>query len=85
MRCIYPCVFSAIPSKSSKLESLVIKISLPLFPEASYETHNKYKRFDAYLCRNVETNAVQTMISAGVDFACSRALLSTFRISFRDP
>ena len=83
MRCICPQVFqtSSIESSvTSRLKSLVIKLSLPFFPDIK----GKNLGFDAQACDVTPIPLYQRMISSGADFVKILPALSMLRISYRE-
>ncbi|MCJ1456051.1 hypothetical protein MMC28_006408 [Mycoblastus sanguinarius] len=56
MRCICPKIFdvSSIQGAASKLKTLVIRLSLPYFQEASYENDDGNSAFDVQPCKKEE-------------------------------
>ena len=84
MRCICPQIFHSPRSKSSaqsKLKSLVIKLSLPYFPDAAF----REEEYEAKSCDLTATPLYKRMIAAGAKFAQSFVGLSLVRVSFREP
>lgn len=93
LRCICPQVFQSLlvtTGSESKLRTLVIRLSLPYFPEAVDEVHNGYNEFDAKSCAvtaiPLYRRAIplyRRMIAAGLDSAAKFPGLSMLRISYR--
>lgn len=86
LRCICPQVLrssSLIPNVGSRLKTLIIKLSLPSFPEAVDEVHNGYNEFDAKSCLVTAIPLYKRMIAAGVNSAKNFPELSLMRISYR--
>ena len=61
----------------------MIRLSLPFFPEASYETHDGYTEFDANPCERGEKPLYTEMIEAGTAFAKTAPSLTMMRVSYR--
>ena len=100
MRCICPAIFpksGTSPFEDSRLQKMVIKLSLPFLPEAESETHDGRKEFDADLCayellptaRRLreckETPTYDPMVRAASQFAFPRRKLKMLRVSYRQP
>lgn len=86
MRCICSEVLdtsSAIPNIESRLKTLVIKLSLPNFPEAFNEVYDGYTEFDAKSCAVTAIPLHKWMIAAGRDLAKKSPGLSIMRIVYR--
>ena len=75
----------------SRLRSLMIRLSLPFFPEATYENHNGKIEFDPEICPSYQSlhnhrpqqPLYKTMIKAGEKFAKEMKGLDMLRISYR--
>ena len=88
LRCICPQVLQSLSvtiDSESKLKTLVIKLSIPFFPEAVDEAYNGYNEFDAKPCIVNAIPLYKQMIAAGVDSARHLPGLSMMRISYRTP
>ena len=86
LRCICPLVFQSLSvttDSESRLKTLVIRLSLPFFPEAVDEAHNGYNEFDAKSCVVTAIPLYRRMIAAGVDSARKLPGLTMLRISYR--
>lgn len=86
LRCICPEVLhtsSAIPKAESRLKTLVIRLSLPLFPSAFDETSNGKDDFCAKLCVGSINQLYKRMIAAGANSTNHFAGLEMMRISYR--
>ena len=86
MRCICPQVLetsSYKPDVESSLKTLVIKLSLPRFPEAVNEVHDGHTEFDAKSCVVTAIPLHKRMIAAGAAFTKSVPGLSMMRILYR--
>ena len=87
MRHICPEIFRTLVASTtaSKLQSLVIRLSLPYFPPAIYENHDGTTEFDAQPCYADGAPLYKAMIDAGIGFVRENPSLKVLRISFRDP
>ncbi|KAK0510383.1 hypothetical protein JMJ35_006815 [Cladonia borealis] len=88
MRHICPEIFKTTLTActtASKLQSLVIRLSLPFFPPATYEKHDGSTEFDAQPCKSDEAPLYEAMIDAGTIFVRENPSLKVLRISFREP
>lgn len=88
MRHICPKIFpsqSYLPTTASMLKTMVIKLSLPMFPQVICEVHDGYKQCDACLCGTEDAPAYREMVNAALDFASSRPMLDLLCISYRSP
>lgn len=88
LRCICPEVLNAsslTPMAESKLKTLVIRLSLPYFPQASGESHAGNNKFDAKPCVATASPLYKRMIKAGVNSTKEFPTLSMMRISYREP
>ena len=87
MRHICPEIFRTIAASTtaSKLQSLVIRLSLPFFPPAIYENHDGRTEFDAQPCNADGALLYKAMIDAGTIFGRGTPSLKVLRIAFRDP
>lgn len=86
MRRICPQVLetsSYMPDVESSLKTLVIKLSLPSFPEAVNEVHNGHTEFDAESCVVTAIPLHKRMIAAGAAFAKSVPGMSMMRVLYR--
>ena len=80
-----------LSDSSSRLRSLIIRLSLPFFPEASYEKHDGHTEFDALLCPSYASAhqhrskipLYRLMIKAGRRFNREMKGLDMMRISYR--
>lgn len=82
MRCICSQVLdtsSATLNVESRLKTLVIKLSLPCYPEA----HNNFTEFDAKSCIATAIPLYKKMLAAGTELAKKSPGLSMMRISDR--
>lgn len=70
---------------TSKLQSLVVRLSVPFFPSATYETHDGYTEFDAQVCNGAHlTGSLYLyMIEAGANLVRPRPDLQKLRVSYR--
>lgn len=71
----------------SNLAFLVIRLSLPAFPEATYEKHDGYHEYDAQPCRPISVKLspfVIPLVSEGISFA-KTTKVDMMRISYRSP
>lgn len=90
MRHICPQVFNNSNDsfdKPSKLESLVIRLTLPDFPEASYEKHDGYHEYDVQKCPSLIEKLSPLHVpfnSKGTNFAKTMKL-DMMRIAYRVP
>ena len=90
MRHICPQILDTSTNLSdtrSRLKTLIIRLSLPMFPEASYEMHRGHTEFDAQACPGYQSNKAKeplyrAMINAGLRFA-SEMKLDMMRITYR--
>ena len=87
MRHICPEIFRTLAASTtaSKLQSLVIRLSLPYFPPATYENHDGRTEFDAQPCNADGAPLYKAMIDAGTVFVRETPSLRLLRISFREP
>ena len=88
MRCICPQIFDRSPLHSwttSNLKGIVVRLSLPNFPEASYELHDGLKIYDAQPCEPQIEHLCDRMVEAGSDFAEIYPRVSRVRVSYRYP
>ncbi|CAF9911428.1 MAG: hypothetical protein ALECFALPRED_007320 [Alectoria fallacina] len=90
MRCICPFILDSSPASSgqkSRLRTLVIRLSLPSYPEAAYEEHNDETRYDAQACTpNVMRKPLyKAMVTAGFKMARTNPEVQMLRVSYRDP
>ena len=86
LRCICPQVLQSLSvtiDSESRLKTLVIRLSIPFFPEAVDEAHNGCDEFDAKSCVVTAIPLYKRMIKAGVESARKLPGLSMLRISFR--
>ena len=70
---------------ASKLQTLIIRLSLPSFPPATYENHDGKTEFDAQPCNKARTPLYEAMSDAGINFVRENPWLKALRISFRQP
>ena len=86
MRHICPQVLGTSDGSStrSRLQSLVIRLSIPFFPPATYETHNGKTEFDAQACAARYAPLWKSMVAAGRKFAKATSSLKMMRVSYRD-
>lgn len=96
MRHICPQVLdnsNNLPDIPSRLSSLVIRLSLPWFPEANYETHSgyPYNEYDTEICPSSNGKLLRSsgtlldqMTESGNLFARTRKL-NMMRVTYRDP
>ena len=88
LRCICPEIFQAPALKASaqsKLMSLVVRLSLPYFPDVAGESSKSEEKYDAQSCELSATPLYKRMIAAGANFAKQFAGLSVVRVSYREP
>lgn len=87
MRHICPQVLETSDGSStrSRLQSLVIRLSIPFFPPAIYETHNGKTELDAQACAARYAPLRKSMVAAGRKFAKATPSLKMMRVSYRDP
>ena len=88
MRHICPEIFQTTlmaATTASKLQSLVIRLSLPFFPPATYEKHDGNTEFDAQPCKSDGAPLYEAMIDAGTKFVTEIPSLKVLRIAFREP
>ena len=88
MRHICPEIFRTLAASTtaSKLQSLVIRLSLPSFPPATYEkNHDGRTEYDAQPCNADEAPLYKTMIDAGTIFVRETPSLRVLRLTFREP
>lgn len=87
MRHICPEIFRTLAASTtaSKLQTLVIRLSLPYFPPATYENHDGTTEFDAQPCNADGAPLYKAMIDAGTIFVRQNPSLKVLRISFREP
>ena len=88
MRHICPEIFKTTLTASTtapKLQSLVIRLSLPFFPPATYEKHDGSTEFDVQPCKSDGAPLYEAMIDAGTIFVREIPSLKVLRISFREP
>ncbi|MCJ1455255.1 hypothetical protein MMC28_005609 [Mycoblastus sanguinarius] len=90
MRRICPLILdpSSAPSdQNSRLKTLVIRLSLPSYPEADYETHNGHTEYDAQPCTLtvMRKPLYKTMVAAGFEMARKNPGVRMLRVSYRDP
>ena len=86
MRTICPSIYSnGRAAEGTRPRRLVIRLPLPIFPEATYETHNGSKGFDTNLCGAENKSAFKEILEAGAKFAQSGPMLSRLRIARRNP
>lgn len=86
LRCICPQVLqgsSKTTDSESKLKALVIRLTLPDFPEAVDEDYNGHEKYDAKSCVATATPLYKRMIAAGIDSAGKSSGLKMLRISYR--
>ena len=89
MRHVCPQILQ-IPNKLpkvSRLKSLVVRLSLPTFPEAKYEKQDSHTKYDTQPCPSfigATGPLYQTMAYAGVKLAKERGL-DMMRVSFKAP
>ena len=86
MRHICPKIFHTLAASTtvSKLQSLVIRLSIPYFPPATYEKFDGLTECDAQPCNADGAPLYKTMIDAGTTFAKGTPSLKVLRISFRE-
>ena len=86
LRCICPEVLDTsllTPTAKSRLKTLVIKLSLPCFPD-TYDERNKYNTgYDVEPCSVTRIPLYKTMFAAGADYASRFPGVSMLRISHR--
>ena len=86
LRCICPEVLntsSLTPTAESRLKTLVIKLSLPFFPD-TLDQDKKYKTvYDVEPCSVTRAPLYKTMFAAGADYANRFPGVSMLRISHR--
>ncbi|KAM0795683.1 hypothetical protein BDR22DRAFT_893927 [Usnea florida] len=86
LRCICPDVLNTsplTPTAESRLKTLVIKLSLPFFPDA-YDESNRYETgYDVEPCSVTRVPLYKTMFAAGADYASRFPGVSMLRISHR--
>lgn len=87
MRHICPEIFRTLAASTtpSKLQSLVIRLSIPFFPPATYESHDGKTEFDAQPCNADGALLYKAMADAGTIFVRENSSLKMLRISFRNP
>ena len=87
LRCICPQVFQCSSSEvktQPRLKNLVIKLSLPFFPDAVDQSHKRFDRWDTSPCDKSAVPLYKRMIAAGVKFTDNFPGLSMMRISYRN-
>ena len=85
LRCICPEVLDTsplTPTAESRLKTLVIKLSLPFFPDSHDEKHNN-TGYDVEPCSVARVPLYKTMFAAGADYANRFPGVSMLRISHR--
>ena len=86
MRCICPDVLNtsrSTPTAESRLKTLVIKLSLPFFPD-SHDESNKYNTgYDVEPCSVTRVPLYKIMFAAGANYASRFSGVSMLRISHR--
>ena len=86
LRCICPDVLNTsrlTPTAESRLKTLVIKLSLPFFPD-SHDESNKYNTgYDVEPCSVTRVPLYKTMFAAGADYASRFPGVSMLSISHR--
>lgn len=90
LRCICPLIFdssSTASGQNSRLETLVVRLSLPSYPEATYETHNGYTEYDAQPCTStvMKKPLYKAMVAGGLRMARTNPGMRMLRVSYRDP
>lgn len=86
MRCICPQIFQTSSVKTeSRLKTLVIRLSLPYFPDSADERSKGDDKFNAKPCDVTAIPLYKRMIKAGAYSTKSYPELSKMRISFRSP
>ena len=87
MRHICPEIFRTLAASTtaSKLQSLVIRLSLPDFPPATYEGRGGPAEFDAQPCKSDGAPLQKTMIDSGAVFVRENPSVKKLLISFREP
>ena len=87
MRHICPKIFQTLAASktASKLQSLVIRLSIPSFPPATYENHDGRTEYDAQPCNADDVPLYKAMVDAGTIFARETPSLKVLRMSFREP
>lgn len=75
---------------TSKLETLVIRLSIPFFPPATYESQDGHIEFDALPCDGPNSDRMRfhgalhtRVITAGLKFATLYPRLEKLRVSYR--
>ena len=70
---------------TSKMQSLVVGLSVPFFPSATFETHDGYTEFDAQVCNSAHLTGplYLYMIEAGTNLVRPRPDLEKLRVSYR--
>ena len=90
MRCVCPLILDSSPAPSgqnSRLRTLVIRLSLPFYPEAAYEKHNGHTEYDAQPCTPsaMKKPLYKAMVAAGLRIARTNPEVQMLRVSYRDP
>ena len=90
MRCICPLILDSSPAPSgqnSRLRTLVIRLSLPFYPEAAHEKHNGHTEYDAQPCTPsaMKKPLYKAMVAAGLRMARTNPEVQMLRVSYRDP
>ena len=86
LRCICPQILSTSssrPETESRLKTLVIRLSLPFFPDAIDGLSKGNNNFDAKPCDVSAIPLYKRMVAAAVESAISFPELSMMRISYR--
>ena len=88
LRCICPQIFQCSSSEvkfQPRLETLVIKLNLPFFPDGMDQSHKRFEdRYDTSPCDKSAVPLYKRMIAAGVKFTDNFPGLSMMRISYRN-
>ena len=87
MRHICPEILATGPDIGtvSQLESLVVRLSLPYYPPATYESHDGKSSFDSLRCSDSDSSSIlyESMSKAGIAFAKMNPGMKNLKISYR--
>ena len=86
LRCICPEILntpSLTPTPESRLKTLVIKLSLPFFPDSHGGNHKHNTGYDVEPCSVTRVPLYKTMFAAGAEYANRFPGVSMLRISHR--